>query len=241
MTAFPFSDAINEERVRLHSHGPIRYLTYPAFAPCPEVAALTTLRNDVWPATARGGKLLKDAAPFLGHTLGIPFQNLIAGRQVHGTNVLSFSKTHPALAELSEPRIIPSTDGLLTDARRIALLVVTADCLPIFLYDPKRSVIGLLHCGRAGTFDDMVGTGVQRMRDDFSSDPANCLAVIGPSVGPCCYDMDLWGANEHRLKELNISSVFNCRVCTKCNNDLFYSHRAERERAGRMISTITLK
>ncbi len=241
MTSFPFSDAINEGRVRLHSHGPIRYVTFPPFDSCTEVAALTTLRNDTWRGLKTSRGIVAAAGPFVSHVLGIPFQNLIAGKQVHGTNVFSLPKGHPAAPPVSEPRVIASTDGFLTNARPMGLMVVTADCLPIFLYDAGKSVIGLLHCGRAGTLEDMVGAGIERMTEDFGSDPAGCTAVIGPSVGPCCYDIDLWGANEYRLKELGVSKVFNCRVCTRCNSDLFYSYRAERERAGRMISAIALK
>lgn len=241
MTVSSFSEAINEGRVRLHSHGAIRYVTFPALDSHPEVAALTTLRGDPWSSSTKTGDILAAAGPFVAHVLGIPFQNLVAGKQVHGTNVFSFPKSRAAAMPLPEARIIPSTDGFLTDVRRLALIVVTADCLPIFLYDSKRSVIGLLHCGRAGTFEDMAGAGVQKMAEEYRVDAATCTAVIGPSIGPCCYDIDLWGANEHRLKELGISNVVNCRLCTKCNNDLFYSYRAERKLAGRMVSAIALK
>jgi YfiH family protein len=241
MTSFRLSNAVSEGRVSLQSHGSIQFISYPAFGSRSELSALTTLRSNEWPAPTTGPELLKVAAPFVGHVLGIPFQNLIAGEQVHGTNVFSFSRHHPDAPPMSEPAVIPSTDGLLTDVRRTALIVVTADCLPVFLYDPKRSVIGLLHCGRAGTFDDIVGIGIEQMEQDFGSNRKDCFAVIGPSIGPCCYDMDLWGANEYRLKELGVSSVFNCRICTKCSNDLFYSYRAERKAAGRMISAIALR
>lgn len=241
MTPFLFSNAISEGRLRLHSHGPIRYVTFPAFDSYPEVSALTTLRNDQWASSTASQAILAAAGPFVAHVLGIPFQNLIAGRQVHSTNVFALPKTHPAAPPVSQPRIIPSTDGFLTDARRVALIVLTADCLPIFLYDRNRSVIGLLHCGRAGTLDDMVGAGLERMTKDFGTDPADCTAVIGPSIGPCCYNIDLWGANEYRLKELGVAATFNCQVCTRCNSDVLYSYRAEREKAGRTVSAIALK
>lgn len=240
MTPFPFSDAINEGRLCLHSRGAIRYITFPAFDSYPELSAMMTLRNDTSPPSTTGSDIIAAAGPFVAHVLEVPFQNLIAGEQVHGTNVFSLQKSLHGGSETS-PRVIPSTDGFLTNARGVALTVVTADCLPVFLYDPRKSVIGLLHCGRAGALEDMVGAGVHRMAEDFASDPADCAAVIGPSVGPCCYDIDLWRANESRLKELGVSEVLNCRVCTKCNNDLFYSYRAEREGAGRMISAISLK
>ncbi len=255
MTSLRFADAVKEGRLSVETHGPIRCVTYAVLARYRELSALTTLRNDAWPAPTTGPQLLEVAGPWVSHVLGIPFQNLIAGKQVHGTNIFSFSKDHPAAQTggtgfqpvipgappVMEPQVIPSTDGFLTNARRMALIVVTADCLPIFVYDPKAAVVGLLHCGRAGTMDDIVGVGIERMREDFGSNPADCVAVIGPSVGPCCYDMDLWGANEYRLKELGVATFFNCCVCTKCNNDVFYSYRAERENAGRMVSAIALK
>jgi copper oxidase (laccase) domain-containing protein len=241
MTSVCFSHALNEGHLALRTYGHLPCVTYPIFARYPELSALTTLRNGEWPAPTTGPNLLKVAGPWMSQVLGIPSQDLIAGKQVHGTNVFSFSKDDLPPPPVSEPRIIPSTDGFLTNARRIALIVVTADCLPIFLYDPKRSVIGLLHCGRAGTSDDIVGVGIERMSNDFGSVPRDCLVVIGPSVGPCCYDVDLWAANEFRLTELGVGSVFNCRVCTKCNADVFYSYRAERQSAGRMISAIALK
>ncbi len=236
-----FSDAVNERRISLHSDRPVRYITYPAFDPFPELVALTTLRNDHWPHSTRGRDLLRLACPSLSHLLGIPSHNLLSGKQVHSTNVFSLHRSTVPDEPLSQPQVLPSTDGFLTDARQIALVVFTADCLPILLYDPNRSVIGLLHSGRVGTLGDMAGAGVKKMKEDFGCDPADCLAVIGPSIGPCCYDVDLWGANERRLNELGFSSVFNCRVCTKCNSDVLHSYRTEREHAGRMISAIALK
>jgi len=241
MRSLRFSDAIDEGRLLLHTNGAIRYVTYPALDSFPGVSALTTLRNELWPAPTTGQKLLPLAGPVVGEIMGIPFQNLVAGRQVHSTTVLSLSQGQRKASPPSEPLIVPSTDGFLTNLPQTGLIAVTADCLPIFLYNPKRSVVGLLHCGRAGTLADIVGVGLGKMRTDFGSDPADCVAMIGPSIGPCCYEVDLWEANERRLKELGVSSVANCRVCTKCNSDHFYSYRAEREHAGRMISAIALK
>ena len=241
MIRFPFSDAISQDRIRLRSHGPVRFITFSPLDSYPQVSALMTLRSDAWPSSARGADLLAAAGPSVAHVLGVPFQNLIAGTQVHGTHVFSFPKNLHVASPQTSPRLIPSADGLLTDVRRMALIVVTADCLPVFLFHPEKAVIGLLHCGRQGTFDDVIGVGIEKMKQDFAADAADCLALIGPSVGPCCYEIDLWGANEHRLKELGVSNVLNCRVCTKCNNDLFYSYRAEGDHAGRMISAIALK
>ncbi len=241
MSPFPLADAINRGSVRLHQHGSIPFITFDAFDPCPEVSALMTLRNEEWNPAARGSDLLTAAGPFLSHALAIPLQNFVAGQQVHGTRIFRLRKNLRPDPQHSPPLIVPSTDGLVTNARRTALVVVTADCLPVFIYDRIRAAVAIIHCGRQGTFDDILGVGIEKMRQDFKTDPSHCIAVIGPSVGPCCYDIDLWGANENRLEELGISNILNCRVCTRCNSNLFYSYRAERDRAGRMISAIVLK
>jgi YfiH family protein len=241
VSRFPFSDALDAGRVRLHSGRTFPYISFTAFDDYAQVSALTTLRNSEWPAPTTGPQLLAAAGSSVARTLQLPHQNIIAGKQVHGTNIFSFSREHPADLPLAQPMILDSTDGLLTDVPGVALVVVTADCLPIFLFDPKTKAVGLLHSGRAGSAADMVGKGIRRMTDEFDTQPTDCIAVIGPSVGPCCYDVNLWQANETRLIELGVSLVSNCRICTKCNSDLFYSYRAERERAGRMISAIALK
>jgi copper oxidase (laccase) domain-containing protein len=241
MTHFALAHAINQGSVRLHRHGSIPFITFAAFEAHLRVSALMTLRNEEWDPAARGPDLLAAAGPFLSHVLAIPLQNFVAGQQVHGTRIFRLRKNLPYEPQHNLSRSVPSTDGLVTNSRRIALVVVTADCLPVFIYDRIQAAIALIHCGRQGTFDDILGVGIETMRQDFKTDPSHCIAVIGPSVGPCCYEIDLWGANEHRLKELGVSNVFNCRVCTKCNNDRFYSYRAERDHAGRMISAIALK
>ena len=87
-------------------------------------------------------------------------------------------------------RVVPDTDALITDRRRLALVVTAADCVPIYLYDPVRRVIGVAHAGWRGTVAGIAAATVRAMAVRFGCDPAQVHAAIGPSIGPCCYEVD---------------------------------------------------
>ncbi len=84
---------------------------------------------------------------------------------------------------------LPRCDALITDEPGCALTMNYADCAPILLYDPVRRAIGLGHAGWRGTVADVPGAMVAAMAAEFGSDPANLLAAVGPSIGPCCYEV----------------------------------------------------
>jgi len=102
------------------------------------------------------------------------------------------------------------------------------------------------------------------MKSNFKSDPSQILVGLGPAIRQCCYEVnseflerfpssvvkrahkfyfDLAGENVEQLLACGVSSknIFDCEICTSCNNDRFYSYRREGERAGRMASVIMLK
>ena len=85
---------------------------------------------------------------------------------------------------------IARTDGIMTNEPGCALTMNYADCTPVFLYDPLQGAIGLGHAGWMGTVRDLPGALVRGMTAEFGSDPATLLAVIGPAIGPCCYEVD---------------------------------------------------
>lgn len=80
-------------------------------------------------------------------------------------------------------------DGIITDEPGCALTMNYADCTPIFLYDAANHAIGLGHAGWQGAVKDLPGSMVRAMQSDFGSDPATLVAGIGPSIGPCCYEV----------------------------------------------------
>ncbi len=82
-----------------------------------------------------------------------------------------------------------SGDGLITDLPGVVIAVKVADCLPVMAIDRRRRAIGVFHAGWRGTTQRIVQKGIGEMRRHFGSDPRDILAVIGPGIGKCCYEI----------------------------------------------------
>jgi hypothetical protein len=80
-------------------------------------------------------------------------------------------------------------DGLITSARGILLGVRVADCFPVIVADRRRKAVGIFHAGWRGTTRRIVEKGVGEMRLQFGCDPEDLVAVIGPGIGSCCYEI----------------------------------------------------
>jgi YfiH family protein len=107
---------------------------------------------------------------------------LTFGRQVHGAHVAVVARDHPGGA-------FDATDALVSDAPDVPLVILTADCAAVFLFDPVRRAIGIAHAGWRGTVAGVATRTVAAMRDAFGCSPDDLLASIGPSIGPCCYEV----------------------------------------------------
>lgn len=122
--------------------------------------------------------------------LDINPDNLVAGKQVHGDNVAIVDGKDIGKGALTSKDALPDTDALVTGAREVPLSSYYADCVPIFLLDPVNQVVALAHAGWKGTVLKIGKKTVNKMVREFGTDPAKCLAGIGPSIGPCCYEVD---------------------------------------------------
>ena len=80
-------------------------------------------------------------------------------------------------------------DASLTNRPGLLLAAQTADCVPILLADPKKRAVAAIHAGWKGTLGRIAEKTVGRMRQEFGSKPKDLLAAIGPSIGPCCYEV----------------------------------------------------
>jgi len=110
---------------------------------------------------------------------GVRFAQL---KQVHGKAIhIIGSRTDP------DPR--PEGDGLVTAMPGVVLCIFTADCVPVLLADTERGVIGALHAGWRGTLAGIAGAGVRAMVRQGARASA-IRALLGPSIGPCCYEVD---------------------------------------------------
>ncbi len=171
----------------------------------------------------------------LARAIGAEDGGVVLAEQVHGDGVARVGECGPG-----EEKIIDGVDSLLTDTRGILLAIRSADCLPIFLAHVNGEAVGLVHVGRDGTRKWITEKAVKIMTDSYKLTPSNIIAVIGPSIGPCCYEVDLWKENERQLKSAGIELIFNCCICTACNSEEFSSYRKEGRKAGLMVSFIGL-
>lgn len=121
----------------------------------------------------------------LGRALGFDPARLVQSHQVHGTHVRLVTKedTLPPF----EP--IPyEADGLITSEKDVPLIIFTADCVPILLYDPVGCAIGAVHAGWRGTVSDIAGITVRKMARTFGSNPSDIRTAIGPCISMCCFE-----------------------------------------------------
>ena len=81
------------------------------------------------------------------------------------------------------------TDGMVTNVPEICLVTFYADCVPLFFVDPVHRAIGLSHSGWRGTVGKMGKVTVERMREEYGTDPAQVVAAIGPSICQDCYEV----------------------------------------------------
>jgi YfiH family protein len=116
----------------------------------------------------------------LGAAKGRKVWPLISLRQIHSDLIHRVDR-------VPEEQLVG--DGLITDTPGLVIAVQTADCLPIILADTKRRAIGVFHAGWRGTVRRIVEKGVGEMRMHFGCNPRNLVAVIGPGVQKCCYDV----------------------------------------------------
>lgn len=136
-------------------------------------------------------------------------------------------------------------DALWTDEPELPLLVMAADCLPIAVAATGgRSALAVVHAGWRGLAAGVVEASVRALGASATR------AVIGPSVGPCCYEvgpevsaqfdadltrdgiLNLWEAGERALRRAGVEHVDRLDLCTRCNAELFFSHRRDGPKRG---------
>ncbi|MCP3677625.1 MAG: peptidoglycan editing factor PgeF [Deltaproteobacteria bacterium] len=123
-----------------------------------------------------------------GRLLRFDADMLFTVRQVHGDRVLVIDNATD-ISSLLHKGVRPEADAILTSKKGLAIGVLTADCVPIILADPVKKVIGIVHAGWRGTIAGICGKAVTNMRDHFGSHIEDISAAIGPSIGPCCYEV----------------------------------------------------
>lgn len=116
----------------------------------------------------------------IAYRLNIPYSRITTGDQVHKNSIA-------IVREKDLGREIPITDGLITDLPNVPLAIFVADCPPIFLFDPQRKIVGLLHGGWRSTVANISAKAVEMMSEVFGVKAENLLVAIGPHICKECY------------------------------------------------------
>lgn len=181
-------------------------------------------------------------------TLGFPTLRVAWLKQVHSTDA------HPAVEGESGVG-----DALYTREENLALAIQTADCVPVLLSSESRVVA--IHAGWRG-----IRSGIVTSTMETLGKAESLTAVLGPTIGPCCYEVDedvallieqsvrsgqvvtrrprgkphvdLQRAVQHQLESEGVAVAARSSVCTRCNEDLLWSYRRDGPRAGRNVAYI---
>ena len=121
--------------------------------------------------------------------LGLVASQLVTPEQVHGEAIARVGSREAGRGALSYADSIAQTDALITDEPGLPLLLCFADCTPILFLDPVHRAVGIAHGGWKGTVRRIAAKTVLRMQQEFGTRPEELLAAIGPSIGPCCYEV----------------------------------------------------
>ncbi len=122
--------------------------------------------------------------------VGIEFSNVVTAQQVHGNGIAVIDQKQAGRGNVDYQDSISGVDSLITNCRGLPLMLFFADCVPVLIADPVRGVVGISHAGWKGTVFKIALQTVQKMSEYYHTSPSDCLAAIGPSIGPCCYEVD---------------------------------------------------
>ncbi len=187
----------------------------------------------------------REALSRFANTIGIT-DPIVCMKQIHSGTV--------SLIENAKELRIADTDSLVTNKKHIPLAVLTADCLPVLFYDPKKEVIGVAHAGYKGLLNHILENTIHLFISHFESHPKDIIVGIGPSIEATCYEvgveliekfqetfpgfedifaekgkkyfLDLRGIAQQSLMKEGIlrEHIEIMNMCTKSNQN-FYSYR----------------
>ena len=109
------------------------------------------------------------------------FKNLSKNKQIHSNIVNKVDKDNIG-------QIIDG-DAIITNEKNVPLLILTADCVPVVLVDKVNKAVGLVHAGWRGTYGKICSETLQSMKENYNTNTEDVVAIIGPSIGKCCYEV----------------------------------------------------
>jgi len=208
------------------------------------------------------------------HNREVLAKQLNADENVHFIVANQTHSDHIKVIEKSETKgwkslgdAIEDCDALITQEKDVVLTVLTADCVPVLLYDPRNEVVAAVHAGWKGTEAEIVSKTVLKMQERFGCRAEDMIAAVAPSIGRCCYEvgedvakhffefpesytvkgekymLDLPYINKSQLLKAGLSeeNIEMSAVCTACEVGDYFSYRKEQGCSGRFMSLIGMK
>ncbi len=215
----------------------------------------------------------KRIAEVMGH--GRTLNDFVLTYQTHTTNIKVVTDEDRGKGP-ARTRDYTDIDGLITNIPGIILGTFHADCPPIYIVDPVKRAIGLVHSGWKGTKGKIGAIAIEKMHIEYGSDPKDMLCAVGPSICGDCYEIGedvaklfaeafsckelednkilipypegkyrlyLWNAIKLTLEQAGVwaDNILITDICTKCNPNLLFSHRAHHEKRGNLAAFMCLK
>ncbi len=166
--------------------------------------------------------------------LGVAALPFITAEQVHGREVAVMDQP------IDRDTRFDGCDGIITDQRDVLLGIYVADCGAVFIVDPVRRAIGLVHSGKKGTELGIVGNAIDLMHERFGSSPNDLIVQLSPCIRPPHYEIDFAADVVRQCRARGVEQVHDSGVCTACDLERYYSYRAEKARTGRMLALLAL-
>lgn len=209
----------------------------------------------------------------MADALDVEEDSFVFSQQTHTTNVRKVTLEDKGKG-LTRKLDYQDIDGLITNVPGLCLSTFYADCVPLYFVDPVKKAIGLSHSGWRGTVGKIGCVTVQKMQEEYGSNPENIIAAIGPSICQDCYEvsedvivefqnhfdkkywkdlyykkengkyqLNLWKANEIVLEEAGVlkEHIAVTNLCTCCNHETLFSHRASQGKRGNLAAFLALK
>lgn len=191
---------------------------------------------------------------------------VVVGEQVHGAQVAVVGQSERGAGARRHEEAVAGCDALITRDRAVALMALFADCAPVFFCAPRHGAIGLAHAGWRGIVAGIAPAVLRALEQTFGVPAEQVRVAIGPCIGPCCYEIG--DAVAAQFKDQGLSAALKgppwrvdltqalfiqlqaagvplphmvaAQACTHCRSDLFFSHRRDGGRTGRMAAVIGL-
>lgn len=201
------------------------------------------------------------------NALDIKYDYLQKGYQTHSTNVAVIKDED--VRKFSKTSYFSDTDALVTNVKDVPLVTLFADCVPVFFVDTKNRAIGVAHAGWRGTNANIVKNVIDKMKEEYNTNPKDVMCGIGQSIHKCCflvdddvysifnktddykkyiekvgekYSIDLQGINKDNLIRCGVleENIEINNNCTCCESDTFFSHRRDGVNRGTMAGFLTI-